>query len=249
MLRKRVIPCLLLDEDRLVKTCQYRNPKYVGDPVNAIRIFNDKEVDELILIDITATKNNRGPDFQLLERISSECFMPLCYGGGITNIEQAKKLFSIGIEKICIQTEFIKRPKLISELAAQFGNQSIVVSVDIKKNLFGKTNIYSPILKKTIDKQFEQYIQTIEHLGAGEVLISNVDREGMMKGLDLELIKKTALSTNLPIIANTGVGSIENIKDGFNAGADAVAVGSFFVFHGPHKAVLITYPNSNKFYI
>lgn len=249
MLRSRLIPCLLLDKDRLVKTARYKNPKYVGDPVNAIRIFNDKEVDELILIDITATKNKREPDFGLLERISSECFMPLCYGGGITTIEQAQRLFAIGIEKICIQTEYIKRPGFVKDLSAIFGSQSIVVSVDVKKNLFGRYQVYSAVENKAISIPIADYIKGIEENGAGEILISVIDLEGAMSGLDLNMIRKVTESTSLPIIANAGVGSVEHIIEGFKAGADAVAAGSFFVFHGPHKAVLITYPKLNEFKI
>ena len=247
MLRKRVIPILLLDSERLVKTTQYKNPKYIGDPINAIRIFNDKEVDELILIDIGATKSNQGPDFKLIEKISSECFMPLCYGGGIKTVDQAKTLFSIGIEKVSIQSEFLNRPNFLSELSNQFGNQSIVVSVDIKRNIFGQPFVYSPISSKKIKISLENHIRNIEKLGGGEILISNINLEGKMTGLDTELIKLISKYTNLPIIANTGVGNIEHIQNGFLSGADAVGVGTFFVLHGPHKAVLITYPNLNDF--
>jgi cyclase len=246
MLRKRVIPILLLENDRLVKTFQYKNPKYIGDPINAIRIFNDKEVDELILVDIAATKFNRGPNFKLIEKISSECFMPLCYGGGIKTIEQAKTLFSIGVEKISIQTEFLIRPEFLLELSNQFGSQSIVVSIDIKRNFFGTPFVYSPVLSKKINISLESYIKNIEKLGAGEILISNMNLEGRMSGLDKELLKIVSKNTNLPIIANTGVGNIEHIKNGFLYGADAIGVGTFFVLHGPHKAVLITYPNLNN---
>lgn len=247
MLRKRVIPCLLMDNGRLVKTFKYKQPKYVGDPINAIRIFNDKEVDELILIDIAASKNGREPDFELIEKISSECFMPLCYGGGISNIKQAKTLFKIGIEKICIQSEFIKRPSFVAELSQQFGSQSIVVSVDIKKNFFGKYRIYSALNSKLLDTPIFEYLKKIEKLGAGEILMSLVDNEGTRAGIDLDLIKMGVNATSLPIVSNTGVGSISHIKEGFEAGAHAIAAGSFFVFHGPHKAVLITYPDLNEF--
>jgi len=242
MLRKRIIPCLLIDNDRLVKTTKNINPKYIGDPINAIRIFNEKEVDELILIDITATKYNKQPNFELLEKLASECFMPLCYGGGVNSLEQADKLFKIGIEKICIQSEFIKNPSFIKELSNKYGNQSIVISVDFKNNFFGKQKIYSTFSKKFIDNNFESYFKKIHEYGAGEVLVTNVNLEGSMNGLDLKLIKKINQITNLPIIINGGVGNFEHIEEGFHSGADAVAVGSFFVFSGPHKAVLISYP-------
>lgn len=247
MLRKRVIPCLLMDGGRLIKTYKFQKPKYVGDPINAIRIFNDKEVDELILIDINASKNKTEPDFKLLEKISSECFMPLCYGGGINNIDQAKALFNIGIEKICIQTEFIRNPSFVKELSAQFGSQSIVVSVDIKKDFFRNYKVYSSVDRKLLKIPLIEHLKQIELLGAGEILMSSVDNEGTMSGMDTNLIKIGKKASSLPIIANTGVGSLDHIKEGFEAGAHAIAVGSFFVFHGPHKAVLITYPNPNEF--
>jgi cyclase len=242
MLRKRIIPCLLIDNARLIKTTKFNNPKYIGDPINAIKIFNEKEVDELILIDISASKLNKEPNFKLLEQISSECFMPLCYGGGITKLSQADKLFEIGIEKICIQTEFIKNPIFIKELSEKYGSQSIVISVDLKKNIFGNQKIYSSILNKYMNTSIENYFSKIKEYGAGEILVTNINLEGKMEGLDLELINKIQKITNLPIIFNGGIGNIKHIEDGFKSGADALAAGSFFVYSGPHKAVLISYP-------
>jgi cyclase len=245
MLRNRIIPCLLIENQKLVKTRQFKNSKYVGDPINAIRIFNEKEVDELIVLDIGASKEGRGPDFKFIERLASECFMPLCYGGGISNIEQVKNLFYIGVEKISIQTESIKNIKLITEIANKFGNQAVVVSIDIKKNWFGKIKIYNKnLLNNKIDNWLD-WIKLVINAGAGEILLNSVDCDGMMDGMNLEAIKLATNNINVPLIAIGGVGSKEHISEGIKAGASAISAGSFFVFHGPHKAVLITYPKFN----
>ena len=243
MINTRLIPCLLLDGEGLVKTVKFNNPIYVGDPINVIKIFNDKEVDELMILDISATKEKREPNYKLIERFACECFMPLAYGGGISNLEQAKILFSLGIEKISIQSANFTDGSLIRKLSDNFGSQSIVVSIDVKKNFFGKYRIYSSSTKKHFNVDFEKFIQNIVNLGGGEILLTSVDMDGMMKGMDLDLIKTVSSLVSVPIIACGGVGSIDHIKDGFKAGASAIAAGSFFVFHGPLKGVLISYPN------
>ncbi|MCK9275948.1 MAG: AglZ/HisF2 family acetamidino modification protein [Syntrophales bacterium] len=242
MIHKRVIPCLLLRQGGLVKTRKFSEPQYIGDPVNAIRIFNDKEVDELMVLDITASKEGNAPDFGLIEEFAGECFMPLTYGGGICEVAQARQLFASGVEKICLQTAILDDLSLVSRLSDQFGSQSILISVDLKKNRFGKHQLYSASRGKTLFKDWRSFIQQAVLAGAGEIVLNAVDRDGMMEGMDLELIEKAAASVSVPIIAMGGAGSMSDIKAAVDAGASAVAAGAFFVFHGPHRAVLITYP-------
>lgn len=242
MLRNRVIPTLLIQEEGLVKTFKFNTPKYVGDPLNAIKIFNDKEVDELIVLDIDASQLNRGPNYGLIEQFASECFMPLCYGGGIRTLEQAKKLFSLGIEKISIQSEAYTSLGFIKKLSDIFGSQSIVVMLDIKKNWMGSYKLYSSRSHKILDKDWLEFLQSVVEMGAGEVVINSVDRDGTLSGIDLDLIKMASEIVNIPIIASGGVGSLNDIKLAVDNGASAVAVGAYFVFKGPRQAVLITYP-------
>jgi imidazole glycerol-phosphate synthase subunit HisF len=242
LLKNRVIPTLLIQEEGLVKTFKFNTPKYVGDPLNAIKIFNDKEVDELIVLDIDASQLNRGPNYGLIEQFASECFMPLCYGGGIRTLEQAKKLFSLGIEKISIQSEAYTSLGFIKKLSDIFGSQSIVVMLDIKKNWMGSYKLYSSRSHKILDKDWLEFLQSVVEMGAGEVVINSVDRDGTLSGIDLDLIKMASEIVNIPIIASGGVGSLNDIKLAVDNGASAVAVGAYFVFKGPRQAVLITYP-------
>jgi len=243
MLKTRVIPVLLLHNKGLVKTVKFKSPKYIGDPINAIKIFNEKEVDELIFLDIDASKAKREPNFDLIEDFASECFMPVCYGGGITTIEQIRKLFAIGIEKVSLNVSALTDKNLIKKAVELLGSQSIVVTIDIKKSLFGKYQVYNHTNKKTIKKPYLEYIKNIEKLGAGEILINNVDLEGTQKGYDISLMKSIVQNVNIPVVACGGAGSLvdfKKVKDVANA--SAVAAGSFFVFQGKHNAVLITYP-------
>jgi len=243
MMTPRIIPCLLLNENGLVKTTKFTNPKYVGDPINAIRIFNEKEIDELMVVDIKATSEKRGPDFDLIEQLASECFMPLCYGGGIRDMADVKNLFNLGIEKVAIQTAVELNPSLIRQIADIYGQQAVVVSIDIKRNWLGKPTLYSNSRSvKYESKNWKEYLLHVANQGAGELLLNAVDRDGVMKGMDLELISEASKLLEIPLVAIGGVGSLENIKEATDAGASAVAVGSYFVFQGPHKAVLITYP-------
>lgn len=242
MLKHRVIPCLLLKNNGLVKTLKFDKPKYVGDPINAIRIFNDKEVDELMVLDITASKDHREPNFELIEQFASECFMPLCYGGGLRTVEQAHKLFTLGVEKVCLQTAALEDLTLVNNISERFGSQSVMVSVDLKENWLGKKKLYSSATRKTINLDWKLFLSRAVEAGAGEVVINSVDRDGMMQGMDLAVIHEVARSLDVPTIAVGGVGSLNDIKQAIDAGASAVAAGSFFVFHGPHRAVLITYP-------
>jgi len=242
MLKHRVIPCLLLQNGGLVKTRKFANPKYIGDPINAIRIFNEKEVDELLVLDIDASKLKQEPDYDLIEEFAGECFMPLTYGGGVASVEQARRLFSIGVEKVSIQTSVLTDLKLVSDITSRYGNQSVVVAIDIKKNLLGRYKLYSSATGQMQAQDWHKFIKVAEDAGAGEILLSAVDRDGTLSGMDLALIEQAASACTIPLIAVGGVGCLADIKAAVKAGADAVAAGAFFVYHGPHRAVLITYP-------
>lgn len=246
MLKHRVIPCLLLRNGVLVKTLQFAKPKYVGDPINAIRIFNDKEVDELMVLDIEASRERRAPDYVLIEQFAGECFMPLCYGGGIRTVEQAQQLFALGVEKVCIQTAALDDMTLIRRVSERFGSQSILISVDIKRKLLGKRQLYAAASGKVMPQPWIDFLRCAVNSGAGEVVLNAVDRDGVMKGMDLELIREASAALSVPLIAVGGAGSLADIKAAFDAGASAVSAGAFFVFHGPHRAVLITYPPYNE---
>jgi imidazole glycerol-phosphate synthase subunit HisF len=243
MLKHRVVPCLLLKNGGLVKTLKFSKPKYVGDPINAIRIFNDKEVDELMVLDISVSKEKKEPNYSLIEQFAGECFMPLCYGGGIHKVEQAKQLFSLGVEKVCIQTAALDDLKVITRIAEQFGNQSVMISVDIKKDWIGKKKLYSSSKGKMLQQPWQEFMQQAVASGAGEILLNAVDQDGVNQGMDLDLIRAASETVTVPLIAVGGVGCLDDIKFAVRAGASAVSAGAFFVFHGPHRAVLITYPS------
>lgn len=243
MLKRRVIPALLLSNGGLVKTRKFKRPKYIGDPVNTVRIFNEKEVDELMILDIDASKKALEPDLPLIEEIASECFMPLTYGGGIRTIEQAADIFSCGVEKISIQTSALEDINFIRVLADRFGSQSIICSVDIKRNWFGRPQVFSSSKNKVFFSDWLKFVSKITRFGVGEILINAIDKDGTLSGPDLELIRQASECVDVPIIALGGVASLLDIKAAVDAGASAVAAGSFFVFHGPHEAVVITYPN------
>lgn len=246
MLRTRVIPVLLLRNKGLVKTVKFDKGKYIGDPINAVKIFNDKEVDELVLLDIDASKENRRPDFEAIKDIASECFMPLAYGGGITDMEDIRKLFSIGVEKVIINSTALTDLTLISQASEVYGDQSIVVCVDVSKNFWGKYQVHAHTNKKHAHTDLVEYVQAAEKAGAGEIILNSVDLDGMMSGYDLKLIEKIAHSITVPLVACGGAGNINDLKKGFDAGASALAAGSMFVYHGPHKAVLINFPSQKQ---
>mgnify|MGYP000916651491 CR=1 FL=1 len=243
MLKHRVIPSLLVGHSGLVKTTRFKNPVYVGDPINAIRIFNDKEVDELILLDIVASKVNRQPNYRIIEDVAGECFMPLAYGGGIRNLDQASRIFALGVEKVCLQTGWLEDPSLITRIAERFGSQSVIASIDVKKDWLNRPKLYSAGRSKILQIPWLDMLQRLVDAGAGEVLLNSVDKDGTLSGPDLEIIKQASQALPIPLIACGGVGSLPDIRAAVNAGANAVAVGAFFVFYGPHRAVLITYPN------
>ena len=243
MLKKRIIPTLLLDNRQLVKTIKFSNPKYVGDPLNAIKIFNEKFVDELIILDINKKKNGL-IDYTFLKDLFSECFVPVTYGGGILSLRDADAIFRLGVEKICINSAVLKNENIIKEFSSNFGSQSIVVSVDIYRDIFNRISIYSYEKNKKIrNLDLREYLKKIENLGAGEILINSVNKDGTMTGMDLKLIELTCDVVNLPIIYTGGIGSINHIKDAFRYNISGVSGGSFFIFYGPHKAVLISYPH------
>jgi len=246
MLKTRVIPCLLLRNGGLVKTFQFDKPKYVGDPINAVRIFNEKEVDEIVILDITATPEKREPNFELIKDLASQAFMPLAYGGGITNIQQIEKLFSIGIEKVVLDTIVSTNPDLIKQAADIAGSSSVVVCMDVKSKLFGKPTVFNHAGKVDTKQDPVQFAQKMQESGAGELIFNSIDRDGMQKGYDLVLIEKIAQAIDIPLVALGGAATLDDFRKAVDHGASAVAAGSMFVFHGKHKAVLITYPEYSK---
>ena len=247
MLFPRVIPILLLSDNGLVKTKQFGESTYVGDPLNAVKIFNDKEVDEIVFLDIQATKNRIPPNYEMIEKIASECFMPLAYGGGITNIKQIDKILEIGVEKIVINSCVISNPKIINQIAKIIGSQSVVVSIDIKKNFFGNYSIFSHSENKLISSNIIDYIKKVEELGAGEIIINSVDKDGMMNGFDIKLLNLVKENVMIPFVACGGAGNVDDLKEGIDiGGAHAVSAGSMFVFHGKHNAVLINYLDDSQ---
>jgi cyclase len=242
MLKNRVIPALLLHGGGLVKTRKFTEPTYVGDPINAIRIFNEKEVDELLLLDISASRESRSPDFELIESCATECFMPFCYGGGISRIEHAERLFRLGVEKVAVQTATRSDLSLITQIAERYGSQSVVGSVDVKLDWKGSHQLYWSA-DRTVSRDWKAHMDRLVDAGVGEILVSSVDRDGVMGGMDLKLIREATDNLAVPLIALGGVGAMDHIKAAVDAGASAVAAGAFFVFHGKHRAVLITYPS------
>ncbi len=238
----RLIPVLLLQNRGLVKSVKFKDFKYIGDPINAVKIFNEKEVDEICLLDIDASRLNREPDYKLIEEIGSEAFIPFGYGGGIKKLEQAKIIFKLGAEKVILNTAAIDNPNLITEISDYVGSQSVIVSIDIKKNFLGKYCVYLHAQKKLLNKNPVELVQEMTKLGAGEIIINNVDADGLMGGFDLKLIKGLSEKTDVPMVVIGGAGNLKDVKLAINSGASAVAAGSMFVFHGKHKAVLINYP-------
>ncbi|MBN1251713.1 MAG: imidazole glycerol phosphate synthase subunit HisF [Bacteroidales bacterium] len=247
MNRIRVIPVLLLKNGGLVKTIKFKKPNYIGDPINAVKIFNEKEVDELVFLDIEATKLHNEPNYKIIEEIASECFMPLAYGGGIKNIDQIKKIFNIGVEKIIINSVGYKNPDLITKAANIFGNQSIVVSVDVKKDFFGKYRCFSNSGKTKVRQNMHDYLKMLENRGAGELILTSIEKEGTFGGYDIDLLKKVSHAVNIPVVANGGAKNIDDfINAVINGGASAVAAGSMFVYKSTNKGVLINYPSQNE---
>lgn len=244
MLKTRLMPCLLMSNGSLVKTIKFKDGSYVGDPVNAVRIFNQKEVDELILMDIHATSRGSGIDFDSLEKIVSECFMPICYGGGVRCIDDMRRLYELGIEKISLSTAAFEVPGLIEQASREFGAQAVVVTLDVKKNILGKQTVRvrngSHDTKITPISAAYSFVKK----GVGELIIYSIDRDGTWSGFDLNLIESVAKSIDIPVVATGGAGSLQDIKAVVDvAGASAVAIGSMAVFQAKDLGVLIKFPN------
>jgi cyclase len=246
MLNRRVIPCLLLRNGGLVKSVKFKDFRYVGDPVNAVRIFNDKEVDELVFLDIACRTSGAGPNFELLADITSEAFMPFGYGGGIRDLDDIKKLYALGVEKVILNTVAETNPLLITHAAEIAGSSGVVVSIDVKKSLFGRNTIVTNSGTKDTGLDPVQYAKKMEALGAGEILLNSINRDGTMQGYDIDLIAEIASQISIPVVAVGGAGAIGHFREAIEAGASAVGAGSMFVFHGKHHAVLITYPSSEE---
>lgn len=243
-LRTRIIPCLLLKERSLVKTVRFKDPAYVGDPINTVRIFNELEVDELAFLDIEASRARRGPDFDVLNEISNECFMPLSYGGGVSDISIAERIFLIGFEKVILNTATFENPQLVTQLARRYGNQAVIAAVDVKRSFFGRYEVacLSGTKRKSILP--EEWAKQMEALGAGEILLTSIDREGTWRGFDVDLTARVAQAVSIPVIANGGAGSIEHIGEVIQEGqASAVALGSMVVYQGMGMGVLVNFPD------
>lgn len=244
MLRPRIVPCLLVHEGGLVKTLRFSNPTYVGDPINAVRIFNEKEVDELIVLDIDATVQSTEPDFNLIASLAAECRMPLCYGGGVTTVAQAKKIVSLGVEKVALSAAAVANPSLISNISAEIGRQSTVVVLDVRKRTFGgKYDVYTHNGSRKTGLSAIDLAIEMEGLGAGEIVFNSIDRDGSMKGYDLALARQLRAAVNVPISVVGGAGSLEDIEELVReVGVLGAVAGSLFVFKGKYRAVLINYP-------
>jgi cyclase len=246
-LRPRLIPCLLITGMRdLVKTIKFKNPRYLGDPINAVKIFNEKGVDELCILDITASSEKRGPQMDYIRDVASEAFMPLSYGGGITSLEEIQQIFHMGYEKVVLNTAFYREPGLITKAAHYAGSQSIVVSIDVKTELLGKKNCYICDGKEKTGKDPVMLAKQAEALGAGEILLNSISRDGTMQGYDLELVKSVAEAVSIPVIACGGAGEVLDFKKVLSEGkAHAAAAGSLFVYYGEENAVLINFPEES----
>lgn len=247
MLKTRVIPCLLLKDGSIVKTVRFKKVNYIGDPVNTIRIFNQMEVDEIVFLDITATTENRKPDFELIENMAGECFMPLAYGGGIRSTDDIKTILSLGVEKVVVNTFSTECPSFVKEASDLFGSQSIIVSIDARGNLFDGYEIYNHGGRVNTGLDPVTFAKEAERLGAGEILLTSIERDGTWNGYDIKLIKRVNDVVNIPLIACGGAGKVEDFRDAVKrGGASAVAAGSMFVYHMKDLGVLINFPKKDE---
>lgn len=248
MLRSRIIPCLLVHNKGLVKTVKFKDPKYVGDPINAVKIFNEKEVDELMVLDIDATRENREPNLQMIKNLADECRMPFCYGGGITTVEQAKKIISLGAEKVALSNSALNNIELCQEIGSIIGNQSVVVVIDVKKKkLFGGYDIYTCNGTKKSKWKLNNFVEKLEEIGIGEIVVNSIDNDGTMQGYDITLVENIRKKCSMPMTVLGGAGKIDDIKKLISKfKIIGAAAGSLFVFKGKYKAVLISYPNRQE---
>jgi cyclase len=247
MLAPRIIPCLLVHNKGLVKTVKFKEDKYVGDPINAVKIFNEKESDELMVLDIDATVENREPDYKMIENLAVECRMPLCYGGGIKTVEQAQRIFNLGVEKIALSSAVLENPSLVSEIVKEVGNQSVVVVLDVKKKMFGGYEIYTYNGTKKSKVNLENFVKELQKLGVGEIVLNSIDNDGIMKGYDIDLITKLKPLIHTPMTVLGGASSIKDIENLVSKfGIIGCSAGSLFVFKGKYKAVLINYPKKEE---
>jgi imidazole glycerol-phosphate synthase subunit HisF len=247
MLRSRIIPCLLVHNKGLVKTKKFKEPKYVGDPINAVKIFNEKEVDELMVLDIDASREGRGPDFKLIKDLAVECRMPFCYGGGVTTVEEAKRIINLGAEKVALSSIVFKDIQLIKKIADEVGVQSVVVVIDVKKKLLGGYEIYTLNGTNKIKQNFKDLISQLNEIGVGEIVINSIDQDGEMKGYDISLVEIVRSLCDVPITVLGGAGSYDDIQKLIHKfHIIGAAAGSLFVFKGKYRAVLINYPNRKE---
>lgn len=248
MVQNRVIPCLLLQGKSLIKTIQFNKFTYIGDPLNTCRIFNELEVDEMIILDIEAAKKRTVPKFDYLKLMASECFMPLAYGGGLHDLEDIAKIFTSGFEKVVINTGLFEKHGLLEKVTNIYGQQSVIAGVDIKKNIFNKYCIYSNGGKKKENIDLHKWIKELDSMGVGEIMVTNISNEGTWKGFDLDIIKEISSEIDTPLIVHGGAGTKNDIEQAVNyGGASAVAVGSMVVYQNKDMGVLINYPTGFKF--
>ncbi|GAB3415065.1 AglZ/HisF2 family acetamidino modification protein [Massilia agilis] len=245
MLRPRIIPCLLVHDHGLVKTVSFKSPKYVGDPINAVKIFNEKEADELIVLDIDASVENAEPNYKLIADLAAECRMPLCYGGGVRTVAQAKHIISLGVEKVAISSAAVENPQLVSRIADEVGRQSVVVVLDVKKRMLSKEyDVYTHNGKKNTKLNAVEFAKLAQASGAGEIVINSIEQDGQMKGYDLALAERIRAAVQIPVTFLGGAGSLEDIEKLIEkCGVVGASAGSLFVFKGAYKAVLINYPS------
>jgi len=243
MRRIRVIPVLLIQNGGLVKSIKFKKHQYIGDPINAVKIFNEKEVDEIAIIDISATKEKRKPNIEQIKDIAGEAFMPLSYGGGIKTIKEVKEILYQGAEKVILNSSALDNLELITQIANQFGSQSAVISIDVKKDWFGKYGVYRNNGTKKTNLDVVAFAKKVEQAGAGEILLNSIDNDGTYNGYDISLIKQVAEAVQIPVVAVGGASQVADFNKAISkGGASAIAAGSMFVFQRPHQAVLITYP-------
>jgi cyclase len=230
--------------DRLVKTTRFGQPKYIGDPINAVKLFNDLEADELMFLDINCTREQREPDYARIEDIAGEAFMPIAYGGGVRSVEQARRLFGLGVEKVAVTTAARELPALVAEMAEEFGSQSVIAGIDVKRDWLSRPRAMTRNATTVAATDVVTYARELEARGAGEILLNAVDRDGTQRGYDLPLIESVSAAVSIPVVACGGAGQLGHLAEAVRSGAAAAAAGSLFVFSGPHRAVLINYPSA-----